>query len=147
MLNAACSDKYKSANYILNKVLSNKMEVCQMDLRCGCCGGEISWADVDVLESAPKSEVIIFTCMQCKCGYDTSASRTHVCEELGKNIFKFTAPSREKNAGENRIRKSYRMEQRPVFKPMRTQERFAGREKDSKHSFGSILFELLFGWP
>ena len=123
-----------------------------MDLRCGCCGGKLRWADPDVLESAPKSEIIIFTCVQCKCGYDTSANRTHVCEELGKNIFKFTAPSIDKKsigkkAGENRIRKSHRMELRPVFKPTRTQERFAAREKDSKHSFSNMLFELLFGGP
>ena len=123
-----------------------------MDLRCGCCGGKLRWADPDVLESAPKSEIIIFTCMQCKCGYDTSANRTHVCVELGKNIFKFTPPSigkkvLDKKAGENSIRKSYRKEQLPVFKPMRTQERFTGREKDSKHSFSNMLFELLFGGP
>ena len=116
-----------------------------MDLRCGCCGGEISWADVDVLESVPKSEVIIFTCVQCKCGYDTEASRTHVCEELGENIFKFTAPSPDRNAGENRIRKSYRTEQLPVFKPTRTQGRFTHRENASKHSIDNMLFELLFG--
>ena len=118
-----------------------------MYLRCGCCGGEISWADPDVLESAPKSEIIIFTCVQCKCGYDTSANRTHVCEELGKNIFKFTPPPIAKKAGENRIRKGHRMELLPVFKPARTQERFTVREKDSKHSFGNMLFELLFGGP
>ena len=118
-----------------------------MDLRCGCCGGKLRWADPDVLESAPKSEIIIFTCVQCKCGYDTSANRTHVCEEPGKNVFKFIPPSIDKKAGENRIRKSHRMELSPVFKPMRTQERFPGREKDSKHSFSSILFELLFGGP
>ena len=121
-----------------------------MDLRCGCCGGKLRWADPDVLESAPKSEIIIFTCVQCKCGYDTSANRTHVCVELGKNVFKFTPPSCDKKsidkrAGENRIRKSNRMEQRPVFKPMRTQELIAGREKASKHSFSNMLFELLFG--
>ena len=123
-----------------------------MDLRCGCCGGKLRWADPDVLENAPKSEIIIFTCMQCKCGYDTSANRTHVCEELGKKVFKFTPSSIDrksidKKVGENRIRKSYRKEQRPVFKPMKTQERFAGREKDSKHSIGNMLFELLFGGP
>ena len=39
------------------------------------------------------------------------------------------------------------MELRPVFKPPKAQERFAGREKDSKHSFGNMLFELLFGGP
>ena len=90
--------------------------------------------------------------MQCKCGYDTSANRTHVCEELGKNVFKFTPlsidkKSIDKKARKNRIRKSHRMELHPVFKPMRTQERFAGREKDSKHSIGNMLFELLFGGP
>ena len=109
-------------------------------------------AEWNVLQKAPKNEVIIFTCVQCKCGYDTSANRTHVCEELGKNIFKFTAPSIDKKsigkkAGENRIRKSHRMEQRPLFKPTKAQERFAAREKDSKHSFGNMLFELLFGGP
>lgn len=123
-----------------------------MDLRCGCCGGKLRWADPDVLESAPKSEIIIFTCMQCKCGYDTSANRTHVCEELGKNIFKFTPPSIDKKsidktASKKRIRKRHRMEQRPVFKPMKSEERFAGREKDNKHSIGNMLFELLFGGP
>ena len=123
-----------------------------MDLRCGCCGGKLRWADPDVLESAPKSEIIIFTCVQCKCGYDTSANRTHVCEELGKNIFKFTAPSIDKKsivkkAGENRIRKSYRKEQRPVFKPTKVPERFARKENASKHSFSNMLFELLFGGP
>ena len=116
-----------------------------MDLRCGCCGGKLRWADPDVLESAPKSEIIIFTCMQCKCGYDTSANRTHVCEKLGKNIFKFTPPSIDKKAGENRIRKSHRMELRPVFKQPKAQERFAGRENASKHSIDNMLFELLFG--
>ena len=118
-----------------------------MDLRCGCCGGKLRWADPNVLESAPKSEIIIFTCMQCKCGYDTSANRTHVCEKLGKNIFKFTPPSIDKKAGENRIRKSHRMELRPVFKQPKAQERFAGRENASKHSFSNMLFELLFGGP
>ena len=123
-----------------------------MDLRCGCCGGKLRWADPDVLESAPKSEIIIFTCMQCKCGYDTSANRTHVCEELGKNVFKFTAPSIDnkfigKKAGENRIRKNHRKELRPVFKPPKAQERFARTKKDSKHSIGNMLFELLFGGP
>ena len=123
-----------------------------MDLRCGCCGGKLRWADPNVLESAPKSEIIIFTCVQCKCGYDTSANRTHVCVELGKNIFKFTTPSIDrksidKKAGENRIRKSHRMELRPLFKPMKTKEHFTDREKDSKHSLGNMLFELLFGGP
>ena len=123
-----------------------------MDLRCGCCGGKLRWADPEVLESAPKSEIIIFTCMQCKCGYDTSANRTHVCEELGKNIFKFTPPSIDKKsidkkASENRIRKSHRMEQRPVFQPMKAQERFARTKNASKHSIGNMLFELLFGGP
>jgi hypothetical protein len=75
-----------------------------MDLKCGCCGGELSWAEWNVLENAPKNEVIIFTCNNCKCGYDTSASRTHTCEERGRNIFKFTAPSLHKEAGEGRIR-------------------------------------------
>ena len=123
-----------------------------MDLRCGCCGGKLRWADPDVLESAPKSEIIIFTCMQCKCGYDTSATRTHVCEELGKNIFKFTPPSIDrksidKKAGENRIRKSHKMEIRPIFKPTKVSERFARTENASKHSIGNMLFELLFGGP
>ena len=118
-----------------------------MDLRCGCCGGKLRWADPDVLESAPKSEIIIFTCVQCKCGYDTSANRTHVCEELGKKFFKFTPPSIDKKAGKNRIKKSHKKEQRHIFKPMKAQGRFAGREKDSKHSIGNMLFELLFGGP
>ena len=97
---------------------------------------------------APKSEIIIFTCVQCKCGYDTSANRTHVCEELGKNIFKFTVPSLEKKkAGENRIGKNYRMEQRPVFKLAKAPERFARTENASKHSIGNMLFEFLFGGP
>ena len=44
-------------------------------------------------------EVIIFACVQCKCGYGTLASRTHAFEEIGKNTFKFTAPFIEKKAG------------------------------------------------
>jgi hypothetical protein len=118
-----------------------------MDLRCGCCGGEIGWADWRVLENAPKSEVIIFTCDECKCGYDTSANRTHVCEELGKNIFKFTPPSIDRKAGENRIRKSHRMELRPEFKPTKAPVRFERTENAGKHSIGNMLFELLFGKP
>ena len=82
MLNAACSDKYKSANYILNKVLSNKVEVCQMDLRCGCCGGELKRASHKVPAIAPKNVKIIFTCVVCRSGYDTSASRTFSCEDF-----------------------------------------------------------------
>ena len=53
-----------------------------MDLRCGHCNGELSWADPKILEKAPKIEVIIFTCMQCGCGYDTSTNRTHKCNEM-----------------------------------------------------------------
>ena len=118
-----------------------------MDLRCGCCGGKLRWADPDVLESAPKSEIIIFTCMQCKCGYDTSANRTHVCEELGKNIFKFTVPSLHKETGQSRTIKSDRNGQHLVFKPTWTHERFARTERAGKHSIGNILFDFLFGRP
>ena len=50
----------------------------------------------------------------------------------------------EKKAGENRIRKSYRMEPHPVFKPTRTQERFAVTEKASKRNIGNIVFDFLF---
>ena len=81
------------------------------------------------------------------CDLETSANRTHVCEELGKNIFKFTPPSIDKKAGENRIRKSRTMELRPVFKSTKTPERFARTENASKHSFSNMLFELLFGGP
>ena len=77
-----------------------------MDLKCGCCGGELSWAEWDVLQKAPKNEVIIFTCVQCKCGYDTSASRTHVCDALGKNVFKFTATPSGKEANGSRSKSS-----------------------------------------
>ena len=118
-----------------------------MDLKCGCCGGELSWAEWDVLEKAQENEVIIFTCVQCKCGYDTSASRTHMCEEPGKNIFKFTAPTLHKEAGESRIRKGDRNGKHLVLKPTRPHERFVGTEKASRHSIGNILFDFLFGPP
>ena len=75
-----------------------------------------------------------------------------MCEALGKNVFKFTPPSIDKKsidkrAGENRIKKSYRTELCPVFKPTKAPERFARTENASKHSFGNMLFELLFGGP
>ena len=52
-----------------------------------------------------------------------------------------------KKAGENRIGKNYRMEQRPVFKLAKAPERFARTENASKHSIGNMLFEFLFGGP
>ena len=122
-----------------------------MDLRCGCCGGKLRWADPNVLESAPKSEIIIFTCVQCKCGYDTSANRTHVCEELGKNIFKFAVVPPGKGANGSRSKSSIsvsdRSRQHLILKPARAHERFAVTEKTGKQSIGSILFDFLFGSP
>ena len=122
-----------------------------MDLKCGCCGGELSWAEWDVLEKAQENEVIIFTCVQCKCGYDTSASRTHMCDALGKNVFKFTATHSGKGANGSRSKSSIRVNDRNrqqlILKPARVHERFAVTEKTSKQSISSILFDFLFGWP
>ena len=53
-----------------------------MDLRCGCCGGELKRAAHKVPAIAPKNVKIIFTCVVCRSGYDTSASRTFSCEDF-----------------------------------------------------------------
>ena len=121
------------------------------DLRCGCCGGELSWAEWDVLQKAPKNEVIIFTCMQCKCGYDTSATRTHVCDALGENVFKFTATPSGKGSNGSRSKSSIRdsdgSRQHLILKPARAHERSGGIENASKYNIGNILFDFLFGRP
>ena len=127
-----------------------------MDLRCGCCGGEISWAAPDVLRSAPKEEVIIFTCEDCKCGYDTSAQRTHWCDKYGRRDFVFQSKLNS-SAMENKrelaykqirmIRKSDRLTNpSPITNGLKKHENASGALKETEgRSFGNILFELLFG--
>ncbi|MBX8632840.1 MAG: hypothetical protein J9259_10080 [Thermoplasmata archaeon YP2-bin.285] len=127
-----------------------------MDLRCGCCGGEISWAAPDVLRSAPKEEVIIFTCEDCKCGYDTSAQRTHWCDKYGRRDFVFQSKLNSR-AMENKrepaykqirmIRKSDRLTNpSPITKGLKKLENASGALKETEgRSFVNILFELLFG--
>ena len=130
------------------------------DLRCGCCGGEISWASPEVLDNAPKEEVIIFTCEDCKCGYDTSAQRTHWCDKYGSRNFVFQSKLNSR-ADENKGELAYK-QIRIVRKPDRLMNSHlvtsqfkkyinksrapsrAPRETEGR-SFGNILFELLFG--
>ena len=127
-----------------------------MDLKCGCCGGEISWAAPDVLRSAPKEEVIIFTCEDCKCGYNTSARRTHWCDKYNRRNFVFQTKlnsSTTENKGElaykqiRIIRKSDGLTNTPrktsQLKKLKNTSR-ALKEKEGRN-FGNILFELLFG--
>ena len=127
-----------------------------MDLKCGCCGGEISWASPDVLRSAPKEEVIIFTCEDCKCGYDTSAQRTHWCDKYGRRNFVFQSKPNSR-AIENKGEPTYKRVRiiRQSDKPTNTSStmnqfrKHANASKAMKvnegRSFGNILFELLFG--
>ena len=126
------------------------------DLRCGCCGGEISWAAPDVLRSAPKEEVIIFTCLDCKCGYNTSARRTHWCDNYNSRDPAFQT-KRNSSAMENKrelaykqirmIRKSDRLTNpSPITNGLKKHENASGALKETEgRSFGNILFELLFG--
>ena len=127
-----------------------------MDLRCGCCGGEISWASPEVLENAPKEEVIIFTCDDCKCGYDTSAQRTHWCDKYGRRDFVFQSKLNGramKNKGVPTykqvriIRKSDKLTNPPpITNSLKKHENASGALKETEvRSFGNILFELLFG--
>ena len=127
-----------------------------MDLRCGCCGGEISWASPEVLENAPKEEVIIFTCDDGKCGYDTSAQRTHWCDKYGRRDFVFQSKLNSRVVENERepaykqirmIRKSDRLTNpSPITKGLKKLENASGALKETEgRSFGNILFELLFG--
>jgi len=127
-----------------------------MDLRCGCCGGEISWASPEVLENAPKEEVIIFTCEDCKCGYDTSAQRTHWCDKYGRRDFVFQSKLNSK-AIENKGKPTYkqvriiRQSDRPtntslITNRLKKHENASGAARENEgRSFCNILFELLFG--
>ena len=127
-----------------------------MDLRCGCCGGEISWATPDVLRSAPKEEVIIFTCLDCKCGYNTSARRTHWCDNYNSRDPAFQT-KRNSSAMENEGKPAYkqiriiRKPDGPTNTPRKTSQlkklkntSRTLKEKEGRN-FGNILFELLFG--
>ena len=127
-----------------------------MDLRCGCCGGEISWASPEVLENAPKEEVIIFTCDDCKCGYDTSASRTHWCDKYGRRNFAFQSKLNSR-AMENKCEPTYkqiriiskpdRLTDIPLItkQPKRHTNVSKARNEIGGRSFSNILFELFFG--
>ena len=125
-------------------------------MRCGCCGGEISWASPDVLESAPKEEVIIFTCLDCKCGYNTSACRTHWCDKyrMRGSVFqtKLNSSTIENKSGPaykqiRIIRKSDRVTDSPgIMSQLKEHAKLSRALKETEgRSFGNILFELLFG--
>ena len=127
-----------------------------MDLRCGCCGGEISWASPEVLENAPKEEVIIFTCLDCKCGYDTSASRTHRCGDFNKRDFGFQTrqhgipiENEDKMAYKQaiRINESNRRAGRLhlISQSTRPEKRFVNAKQTEGRNIGNLLFEFLFG--
>ena len=127
-----------------------------MDLKCGCCGGEISWASPDVLRSAPKEEVIIFTCLDCKCGYNTSARRTHWCDKYSRRGFVFQTKLNSRTI-ENKgalaykqiriIKKSDRMaNSHRIMNKLRKHAKLSRALTETEgRSFGNILFELLFG--
>ena len=127
-----------------------------MDLRCGCCGGEISWAAPDVLRSAPKEEVIIFTCLDCKCGYDTSATRTYWCDSFSKRNFRFQA-RQSGNSIENEGKLAYKQvgkmkeSNRPVKIPhlinqtTKPEDRFKFSRETEGRSLSNLFFEFLFG--
>ncbi len=127
-----------------------------MDLRCGCCGGEISWAALDVLRGAPKEEVIIFTCLECKCGYDTSASRTHWCDNSSNHNFRFQA-GQSGNSIENEGKLAYkqvgkmREPNRPVKRPRlinqptKPEDRFKFARETQGQGLRNLFFEFLFG--
>ncbi|MDG6998573.1 MAG: hypothetical protein JRN15_05600 [Nitrososphaerota archaeon] len=126
------------------------------DLRCACCGGEISWAALDVLQSAPKEQVIIFTCLDCKCGYDTSASRTHWCDNFNRRDFRFQA-RQSGNSIENegklaykqvrKVRESNRPMKRPslINQPTKPEDRFKFARETEGRSLCNLFFEFLFG--
>ena len=126
------------------------------DLRCGCCGGEISWASPDVLENAPKEEVIIFTCEDCKCGYNTSACRTHWCDKYRMRGFVFQTKLNS-SIIENEDALAYKQiriikKKDRIAKSHRIMNKLKKHAKVSRvlnetegRSFGNILFELLFG--
>ena len=126
------------------------------DLRCGCCGGEISWAAPDVLRSAPKEEVIIFTCLDCKCGYDTSATRTYWCDSFSKRNFRFQA-RQSGNSIENKGKPVYkqvkkmRESNRPMKRPSlinqltKPEDRFKFPRETDDRSLSNLFFEFLFG--
>ena len=127
-----------------------------MDLRCGCCGGEISWAAPDVLRSAPKEEVIIFTCLDCKCGYNTSASRTHWCDKYSRRNFVYQTKlnsSATENEGKPAykqvriIRQSDRLTNTSLItnRLKKHENRSRALREIEGRIFGNILFELLFG--
>ena len=126
------------------------------DLRCGCCGGEISWAALDVLRSAPKEEVIIFTCLDCKCGYDTSASRTHRCGDFNKGNFVFQT-RQHSILIENEDKMAYKQARKIdesnrrvdrlhlISQSTRQEKRFISAKETEGRNLGNLLFEFLFG--
>ena len=127
-----------------------------LDLKCGCCGGEIGWAALEVLRSAPKEEVIIFTCLDCKCGYDTSASRTHRCGDFNERNFVFQTGQRGipiENEGKmaykraRKVNESNRRADRlhQISQPTRPEERSVNAKETEGRNLGNLLFEFLFG--
>ena len=126
------------------------------DLRCGCCGGEISWASLEVLRGAPKEEVIIFTCLDCKCGYDTSASRTHRCGDFNERNFVFQTrqhgilignedkmaykQARKVNESNRRVDRSHL-----IIQSTRPEKRSVNAKETEGRNLGNLLFEFLFG--
>ncbi len=131
-------------------------EMRDMDLRCGCCGGEISWAALEVLRSAPKEEVIIFTCLDCKCGYDTSANRTHWCDNFSNQNIRFQT-RQSGNSIENEGKLAYkqvrkmRESNRPMKRPSvinqstKPEDRFKFARETEGRSLSNLFFEFLFG--
>ena len=123
-----------------------------MDLRCGCCGGELGYAEWNLLQEAPKDEVIIFSCRQCRCGYDTSAARTHMCERFGINRFVFKSgkesiQSSSKDTGSASKRRGGWLKPTGHFilQPPKQAERYGRERKADGMSIGNLLFDFLFG--
>ena len=109
-----------------------------------------------MLRSAPKEEVIIFTCLDCKCGYDTSASRTHLCDDFNKRNFVFQTrqhgipiENEDKMAYKQarKIDESNRRVDRLhlISQSTRQEKRFISAKETEGRNLGNLLFEFLFG--
>jgi hypothetical protein len=119
-----------------------------VDLKCGCYGGEISWAKRSVLKVAPKNVPIIFTYASCHCGYNTYAEKIFNCVDF-RNAERMSAKDR-KSEGSRKIDFSYwkiSLPKRLIYVQLDKTEELVHRERELPHvnitSFGfSILVKI-----
>ena len=99
---------------------------------------------------------MIFTCLDCKCGYDTSASRTHRCDDFNKRNFIFQT-RRHGILIENEDKMAYKQARKTnesnrrvdrlhlISQYVGPEKRFVNAKETEGRNLGNLLFEFLFG--